>query len=100
MILDIWPILNDDELIKLAKNDKRIIISRDEDLIRKAIKNWNKIYFIKNESEIEQFREIIKKSNLKIIKINGDRARCPNCNSQTQSIDKKKYSKKNSKSKF
>jgi uncharacterized protein with PIN domain len=81
--------INDDELIQLAKNDKRIIISRDEDLVRKSIKNGIKLILTKNSTEIEQFRDMIKKSNLKIIEINGDRARCPNCNSKTQSIDKK-----------
>ncbi len=30
--------IEDDELITLAKNDNRIIISRDKDLIRKALK--------------------------------------------------------------
>jgi len=81
--------INDDELIQLAKKDERIIISRDEDLIRKSIKYGIKSILTKNSTEIEQFRDIIKKTNLKIIKINGDRARCPNCNSKTQSIDKK-----------
>jgi len=81
--------IGDDELITLAKKDKRIIISRDEDLIRKALKFGLEAIFVKNNQEIEQFREIIKKSNLKIFKINGDRARCPNCNSQTESVDKK-----------
>jgi uncharacterized protein with PIN domain len=81
--------INDDELIQLAKKDERIIISRDEDLIRKSQKNGIKSILVKNSTEIEQFRDIIKKSNLKIIKINGDIARCPNCNYKTQSIDKK-----------
>jgi len=81
--------INDDELIQVAKKDERIIISRDEDLIRKSIKYGIKSILTKNSTEIEQFRDIIKKTNLKIIKINGDRARCPNCNSKTQSIDKK-----------
>jgi len=81
--------INDDELIQLAKKDERIIISRDGDLIRKSLKNGIKSILVKNSTEIEQFHDIIKKSNLKIIEINGDIARCPNCNSKTQSIDKK-----------
>jgi len=86
--------IEDDELITLAKNDNRIIISRDEDLIRKALKYDIKSIFIKNKEEIEQFREIINQSNLKIIKINGHRARCPKCNSKTHSINKKNIQKK------
>ena len=86
--------IEDDELIKQAKNDKRIIISRDEELIRKGLKIGIKSIFIKNQEEIEQLREIINKLNLKIIEINGDGARCPKCNSNTQSIIKKNIHQK------
>ena len=81
--------IDDDELIQSAKKDERIIISKDEDLIRKSKKNGMQSIFVKNTEEIEQFRDIIKKINLKIIEINGDRARCPNCNSKTIVVDKK-----------
>jgi hypothetical protein len=86
--------IEDDELITLAKNDNRIIISRDKDLIRKALKYDIKSIFIKNKEEIEQFREIINKSNLKIIKIDGHRSRCPKCNSKTKLINKKNIQEK------
>jgi len=86
--------IEDDELIKQAKNEKRIIISRDAELIRKGLKIGTKSIFIKNQKEIEQLREIINKLNLKIIKINGDIARCPKCNSKTQSILKQNIYKK------
>jgi uncharacterized protein with PIN domain len=81
--------IDDDELIQSAKRDERIIISKDEDLIRKSKKYGIKSILVKNTEEIEQLREIIKKINLKIIEINGDGARCPNCNSKTIVIDKK-----------
>ena len=81
--------IDDDELMQSSKKDKRIIISKDEDLIRKSKKDGIKSIFVKNTEEIEQLRDIIKKINLKIIEINGDRARCPNCNSKTIVIDKK-----------
>jgi uncharacterized protein with PIN domain len=81
--------IDDDELMQSSKKDKRIIISKDEDLIRKSKKDGIKSIFVKNTEEIEQLRDIIKKINLKIIEINGDRARCPNCNSRTIVIDKK-----------
>ena len=86
--------IEDDELITLAKIDNRIIITRDKDLIIKDLKYDIKYIFIKNNEEIEQFREIINKSNLKIIKIDGHRARCPKCNSKTKLINKKNIQKK------
>jgi uncharacterized protein with PIN domain len=89
-----WADIEDDELIKLAKNEKRIIISRDQELVRKGLRMGIKSIFLKNQKEIEQLREIINKLNLKIIKINGDTARCPKCNSKTLSILKKNIRKK------
>jgi uncharacterized protein with PIN domain len=86
--------IEDDELIKLAKNDKRIIISRDEELIQKAQKIGLETIFLKNNEEIEQFHEIIRELNLKTIQINGDKARCPKCNSETNPIDKKNIQEK------
>jgi len=86
--------IEDGELINQAKKDHRIIISRDEDLIRKSLKLGIEAIFVKNKKEIEQFRDIVKKSNLKKFEINGDRARCPKCNSKTESADKKNIYKK------
>lgn len=81
--------IEDDELIRLSKKENRIVISRDEDLVSKALKAGLRAIFTKNNLEIEQFREIINKSKLKIIKINGERARCPMCNSETEPENKK-----------
>lgn len=86
--------IEDDELINQAERENRIVISRDEGLIRKSLKLGLDTIFVKNKQEIEQVQEIIKKSNLKIFKINGDRVRCPNCNSKTQSVDKNNIYKK------
>jgi len=86
--------IEDDELINQAKKDNRIIVSRDEELVRKSLKLGLEAIFVKNRQEIEQFREIIKKSNLKKCEINGEGARCPNCNSKTELVDKKNIYKK------
>ena len=40
--------IEDEELIKQAKNEKRIIISRDEELIRKSLKIGINSIFLKN----------------------------------------------------
>ncbi|MDH3276789.1 MAG: Mut7-C RNAse domain-containing protein [Nitrosopumilus sp.] len=81
--------IEDDELIRIAKNEKRVIISRDGELIRKGLRTGIKSIFLKNQKEIEQLKEIVNKLNLKLIEINGEKARCPKCNSKTQSIMKK-----------
>ena len=78
----------DEKLIVIAKKEKRIIISRDEELIRKSQKLGIHSIYIKTKEETDQFLEIISSENLKIIQINGDTSRCPKCNSIIAPIDK------------
>ncbi|MCE9617267.1 MAG: Mut7-C RNAse domain-containing protein [Nitrosarchaeum sp.] len=78
----------DEKLIDNARKEKRIIISKDEELIKKAQKLGMRSVHIIKEDEVEQFLEIINIINLKRIQINRDTARCPKCNSVTKSVDK------------
>ena len=80
--------IEDDKLIKTAKEEDRIIISRDENLVRKSQKLGIKTVFLTKNDELEQFYEILDQVLLDVFQINGDIARCPKCNSITESIDK------------
>ena len=86
--------IEDELLIQTAKKENRVVISRDEDLIRISQKNEVKSIFIQNKREIQQFQEIMENLGIKMVEINGNKARCPNCNSKTKSIDKKNISQK------
>ena len=81
--------IEDESLIQIAKKDNRIVISRDEDLVRISTKNDVNGIFIHSDKEVEQFHEILDYLNLETVEISGEKARCPNCNSTTESIDKK-----------
>ena len=81
--------IDDDQLINMAKKENRIIISKDQDLIKKSQRYGMEPILITKNSEVEQFYEIISHADLRISKIDGDTARCPKCNSQTESVDKK-----------
>jgi len=86
--------IDDNELIKLAKKDNRIIISKDFDLVKKSSKFGVRSVFLEKKDEFEQLYEIILKLNLKKIEIDGDNARCPKCNSKTEFIKKEFVSNK------
>ena len=57
-------------------------------LFKRAQKHGIRSIYITKEYEVEQFFEIITSVNLKRFQINGDIARCPKCNSLTESVDK------------
>ncbi len=80
--------IDDSKLIEKAKNENRIIISRDRNLIDRAKKNEISSVYITTENEIEQFREILETTHLQIDEISGDSARCTKCNSPTSQINK------------
>ena len=86
--------MNDLELIKKAKQEDRIIISKDRQLIANAKKSAVVTIQITKENEIEQFFEILDAVDLELNEISGDTARCTRCNSQTTRIAKSKISDK------
>ncbi len=80
--------IDDDKLIDGAKKENRIVVSSDEELIKKTKKLGMKSIYVTKKEEIEQFFEIISSVKLKKIQINGSVARCPKCNSLTELVDK------------
>jgi len=86
--------IDDKKLIDIANKEGRIIISKDEELIKKTQKIGMRSIYITKEEEIDQFFEIINTINLKNIQINGNIARCTKCNSLTEKIDKKSIKEK------
>ena len=86
--------IDDSKLIEKAKNENRIIISRDRHLIYRAKKNEVLSIYVTKENEIEQFLEILETTHLKLDGISGDAARCTKCNSTTAQISKLKIGNK------
>ncbi len=86
--------IDDLKLIEKAKDENRIILSKDSSLINRAKKYDIKFIHITKENEIEQFLEILKDISLELNEISGDTARCTKCNSQTSQIHKSKISNK------
>ncbi len=80
--------IDDDKLIVIAKEEGRIIISKDEDLVRKSKKLEIDSIFITENNEIEQFCKIISHADMSLAQINGDVARCTLCNSTSECVDK------------
>ena len=80
--------IDDLKLIEKAKNEQRIIISKDRNLIARAKKQDVKSVYVTKGNEIEQFLEILKCVPLELNTISGDTARCTKCNSPTSEIPK------------
>jgi uncharacterized protein with PIN domain len=86
--------MNDDMILQLAKNENRILITKDVPLILKAKKKkiWN--VQITSDDEIEQFLQINKKESLGKCTVSGGNSRCPRCNGKLEHTEKNDVSDK------
>ena len=81
--------IEDDEIVRLAKNEKRILITKDVPLSQKAKKQQIETVQITKNDEIEQFLQINEKTKLGKCTVSGNNSRCPVCNGELQYIEKK-----------
>lgn len=80
--------IDDDKLILIAKNEKRIIITKDEQLTKKAEKQESTFVLIRGSDELEQIMQINVKINLGTFVIDTNNSRCIICNGNLQSVEK------------
>ncbi|MGI0062054.1 MAG: Mut7-C RNAse domain-containing protein [Nitrosotalea sp.] len=80
--------IEDDKLILIAKNEKRMIITKDEQLTRKAEKQEIGFVLIRGSDESEQIMQINTKINLGPFVIDTNNSRCMVCNGNLQAVEK------------
>ena len=85
---DYYSDINDSELIFKAKNENRIILTKDEMLSNQSKKQKISTIQITSEEEIEQILQINEMFHLGKCEINGKNSRCPKCNGVLQNIEK------------
>jgi len=91
---DYFSNMDDSKLLEKAKNEDRILISKDRQLIANAKKFAIQTIQITKEDEIEQFLEILNTVSLELNEISGETSRCTKCNSPTTKISKLKIANK------
>ncbi|MFX0097727.1 MAG: Mut7-C RNAse domain-containing protein [Candidatus Hodarchaeota archaeon] len=78
--------LNDDELMQIISDEggeSRILITRDLDLYRRAVKKGLEAFLLTSNSHIEQIAEITHHYNLEVL-VDPALSRCPRCNGQLE----------------
>jgi len=80
--------IEDDKLILIAKNEKRIILTKDERLTKIAEKQNVSFVLIRGSNELEQIVQINTKIKLDKCVIDTDNSRCIACNGNLQSVEK------------
>jgi uncharacterized protein with PIN domain len=79
--------LKDEEIIKRAKEEERILLTSDRDLREKASKRGCEVLLIEEKTEPERLVSIAERYNI-ALEFSPERARCPRCNGELHEIPK------------
>ena len=80
--------IDDEKLIKIAESQKRILLTKDQQLIDIAKKQGIDAIRIQGDDEIEQIAQINTIVKLAKLEFNTNKARCSLCNSILEPIEK------------
>jgi uncharacterized protein with PIN domain len=75
------------DLILKAKKEERILITKDFNLYRQAIKNKIQVFYVKAQNKSEILGKLRNRYGISLI-INMKISRCPLCNNRLQTITK------------
>jgi len=85
--------LDDSQLIKIAKNEKRILLTRDLELYQQATAKQVDAFYLKVRTEEEKLAELAKRFKIKL-DIDMTTSRCPKCNARVKPILKERVADK------
>ncbi|MDE1829515.1 MAG: Mut7-C RNAse domain-containing protein [Thaumarchaeota archaeon] len=80
--------IDDPDLIKIGEKQRRIIVTKDENLCKSAEKAGVKSVLIRGNDEIEQIFQVATKVGLANFSIDTTSSRCVICNGKLGPIDK------------
>lgn len=73
--------IDDRLLIKIAKTEKRTLLTRDVELYQQATTKNTETFLVEGKNEAERLANLSKRFNLKL-ELNPDNSRCPKCNTK------------------
>lgn len=79
--------LDDDEILRIAMSEQRIILTKDYQLFRKANASGVMAVFVEGRTHIEKLADLSRQLNIRL-EIDIERSRCPKCNSAIKPVNK------------
>lgn len=78
---------DDKELVKNAKKESRILLTRDVELYRQAVAKGAEAFLIEKPNQTANLASLAKRFNFKL-EVDMDASRCPKCNSKIKAVSK------------
>jgi len=91
--------LDDAQLVKIAKKERRILLTRDLELYQQATAKGVDSLYLNGKTEAENLAQLAQRFKIKL-DIDITTSRCPKCNTQVKPIPKEAVAKKVEKSTF
>lgn len=91
--------LNDKHLVEVAKNESRLILTRDQELHKQATISGVDSFLVEGVTEAEKLADLAKHFNLRLY-IDVTISRCPKCNARIRPVPKEKITHKVHKTTF
>jgi uncharacterized protein with PIN domain len=85
--------LQDAELLALAKQEKRVLLTRDLALYQQAAAKGIDAYYVEGNTEAERLSEISARFSVPL-KIDLEESRCPKCNTKLATAPKEEITEK------
>lgn len=80
--------IEDEKLVVIAKNEKRVLVTKDEQLIKSAHNQGVMTILIRGNDELEQIMQINANIKLEKFLVDTNNSRCTVCNGKLQTIEK------------
>lgn len=81
---------SDSELLKLAKAEERVLLTRDFELYKRAITRSLDSFYVEGKSESERLAEVGGRYNL-MLEVDMDKSHCPICNTKLAAACKEQF---------
>jgi len=91
--------MGDDELLETSNKKRRVLLTRDLELYKRAAARNIETFYVEGGIEAEKVAEIAGRFKIPL-KINMEKSRCPACNSRIKPIPKKDVAEKVEKNTF
>ena len=82
-------LLEDSQLLKIAKDECRVLLTRDLALYQQAITKNLEAYYVEGITEPQRLSELAQRFNIPLT-IDLEKSRCPKCNTKLQPATKEK----------
>jgi uncharacterized protein with PIN domain len=92
-------VLDDDNLMVLAKRENRILLTRDLELYKRSTARGIDVFYVEGKNEAERLAALAKRFGLALV-IDLRFSRCPRCNTMIQAVPKEKIAEKVKKNTF